>query len=225
MIARNMSFDHLAMLHESEKPAGGDATVMRFNGEDVQVFNIDDIEQQEPLNESAFNKLVEKLKGVFAPLTDKGYNSQEFDVNQQNEDLIMDRSEMLEALGLATNSQVTDDELKTLMKSKLASNASEGFTKEDVESIVNAAIKPLADQLAANADKELNEVAEQVAALNKGLDAEDAKALGLEKAKAFLAANSAEYVAAGSNAQHGGRTAQINSDDGEYRGRKPGIEG
>ena len=69
MIARNMSFDHLAMLHESEKPAGGDATVMRFNGEDVQVFNVDDYEPLEPLNESAFNKLVEKLKGVFAPAT------------------------------------------------------------------------------------------------------------------------------------------------------------
>lgn len=224
MIARNMSFDHLAMLHESEKPAGGDATVMRFNGEDVQVFNIDDYEPLEPLNESAFNKLVEKLKGVFAPATDKGYNSQEFDVNQQNEDLIMDRSEMLEALGLATNSQVTDDELKTLMKSKLAANASEGFTKEDVESIVNAAIKPLADQLTANADKELNQVAEQVAALNKGLDAEDAKALGLEKAKAFLAANGAEFVAGGYGGPQGGRTVNTNSDDGEYRSQKPGLE-
>jgi hypothetical protein len=136
----------------------------------------------------------------------------------------MDRSEMLEALGLTANSQVTDDELKTLMKSKLAANASEGFTKEDIESIVNAAIKPLSDQLTANADKELNEVAEQVAALNKGLDADDAKALGLEKAKAFLAANSAEHVAEGYNAQHGGRAAGTNSDDGEYRSRKPGIE-
>ena len=135
----------------------------------------------------------------------------------------MNRDEMLEALGLATNSQVTDDELKTLMKSKLAANASEGFTKEDVQTIVNAAIKPLADQLTANADKELNEVAEQVAALNKGLDANDAKALGLEKAKAFLAANGAEYVAPG-YAGPQSRTTQTNSDDGEYRSRKPGLE-
>lgn len=52
----------------------------------------------------------------------------------------MDRSEMLEALGLTANSQVTDDELKTLMKSKLAANASEGFTKEDVESLENAKV-------------------------------------------------------------------------------------
>ena len=234
MIARNMSFDHLAMLHESEKPAGGDATVMRFNGEDVQVFNVDDIEQQEPLNESAFNKLVEKLKGVFAPATDKGYNSQEFDVNQLNEDLIMDRSEMLEALGLATNSQVSDDELKTLMKSKLAVNASEDFTAtiesvdtskapEWAETLIKK-VNSLETQLAANADKELNEVAEQVSALNKGLDAEDAKALGLTKAKAFLAANGAEFVAEGYGAQHSGRNVNINSSEDEYRSRKPGLE-
>ena len=233
MVAKGQVYDHLAFLDPKvEAPAGGEDTMVRFNADveqgEVIVCNIDNDEPLEPLNESAFNKLVEKLKGVFAPATDKGYNSQEFDVNQQNEDLIMDRSEMLEALGLATNSQVSDDELKTLMKSKLAANASEGFTKEDVtqivEQAVNAAVKPLQDQLTANADKELNEVAEQVAALNKGLDAEDAKALGLTKAKAFLAANGAEFVAEGYNAQHSGRNVNINSSEDEYRSRKPGLE-
>ena len=235
MVAMGQNYDHLAFLDPKvEAPAGGENTMVRFNANveqgEIIVCNIDEHDpltpstvQNEPLNESAFNKLVEKLKGVFAPAQDKGYNSQEFDVNQPNEGSIMNRDEMLEALGLATNSQVTDDELKTLMKSKLAANASEGFTKEDVESIVNAAIKPLADQLTANANKELDQVAEQVAALNKGLDADDAKALGLEKAKAFLAANGKEYVADG----YGGpqsRTTQTNSDNGEYRSQKPGIE-
>lgn len=233
MVAKGQVYDHLAFLDPKvEAPAGGEDTMVRFNADveqgEVIVCNIDNDESLDPLNESAFNKLVEKLKGVFAPSTDKGYNGQEFDVNQQNEDLIMDRSEMLEALGLATNSQVSDDELKTLMKSKLAANASEGFTKEDVtqivEQAVNAAVKPLQDQLTANADKELNEVAEQVAALNKGLDAEDAKALGLTKAKAFLAANGAEFVAEGYNAQHSGRNVNINSSEDEYRSRKPGLE-
>ena len=233
MVAKGQNYDHLAFLDPKvEAPAGGEDTMVRFNANveqgEVIVCNIDDYEPLEPLNESAFNKLVEKLKGVFAPAQDKGYNSQEFDVNQLNEDLIMDRSEMLEALGLATNSQVSDDELKTLMKSKLAVNASEGFTKEDVtqivEQAVNAAVKPLQDQLTANADKELNEVAEQVAALNKGLDAEDAKALGLTKAKAFLAANGAEFLAEGYGTQHSGRNVNINSSEDEYRSRKPGLE-
>ena len=214
--AINIQGDHLAMLHESEKPAGGDATVMRFNGEDVQAFNFEDIKPVGPQNELIENdnfidKLANKLKGLFANDNQTGYNNT--DLNTNHEAPIMDRTEMLEALGLATNSQVTDDELKTLLKTKLAANASEVLDEDKVTSIVeqavNAAVKPLQDQLTANADKELNEVAEQVAALNKGLDAEDAKALGLTKAKAFLAANSAEYVA--DYAAPRGRASQINS--------------
>lgn len=229
MVAMNQQYDHLAFLDPKvEAPAGGEDTMVRFNANveqgEIIVCNIDDIKppiidkpkgpENQTINQSMLDKFLGWMAshGDFAPATDKGYNSQEFDVNHQNEDLIMDRSEMLEALGLATNSQVTDVELKTLMKSKLAANASEGFTKEDVQTIVNEAIKPLADQLTANANKELNEVAEQVAVLNKGLDAEDAKALGLTKAKAFLAANGAEFVAEGYNAQHSGRTSQTNSD-------------
>ena len=228
MIARNMEFDHLAMLHESEKPAGGDATVMRFNGEDVQAFNFEDIKPVGPQNELIENdnfidKLANKLKGLFANDNQTGYNNT--DLNTNHEAPIMDRTEMLEALGLATNSQVTDDELKTLLKTKLAANASEVLDESAVTSIVeqavNAAVKPLQDQLTANAEKELNEVAEQVAALNKGLDAEDAKALGLTKAKAFLAANSAEYVA--DYAAPRGRASQVNSD-ADFQFTKPGAE-
>lgn len=234
MVAMNQQYDHLAFLDPKvEAPAGGEDTMVRFNANveqgEIIVCNIDDeatlkcpstVEHVNANHKSLFDKFLGWMAshGDFAPATDKGYNSQEFDVNQQNEDLIMDRSEMLEALCLATNSQVTDEELKILMKSKLAANASEGFTKEDVQTIVNAAIKPLADQLTANADKELNEVAEQVAALNKGLDAEDAKALGLTKAKAFLAANGAEFVAEGYNAQHNGRTSASNKQDNEFDG-------
>ncbi len=151
--------------------------------------------------------------GNFANDNQTGYNNT--DLNTNHEAPIMDRTEMLEALGLATNSQVTDDELKTLLKTKLAANASEVLDESKVTSIVeqavNAAVKPLQEQLTANADKELNEVAEQVAALNKGLDAEDAKALGLTKAKAFLTANSAEYVAGGYTAPRG-RASQVNAN-------------
>ncbi len=217
MEAVNQSYDHLAMLHDSERPAGGDSTVMRFNGEDVSVINIDDIEnpltgEQEP-SDNFIDKVANKLKALFANDNQNSYNNT--DLNTNHEAPIMDRTEMLEALGLATNSQVTDDELKTLLKTKLAANASEvldeGKVTSIVEQAVNAAVKPLQEQLTANADKELNEVAEQVAALNKGLDAEDAKALGLTKAKAFLVANSAEYVAGGYTAPRG-RASQVNAN-------------
>ena len=222
MEAINQSYDHLAMLHDSERPAGGDSTVMRFNGEDVSVINIDDIEKplagkDEP-SDAFIDRAVNKLKALFANDNQNSYNNT--DLNTNHEAPIMDRTEMLEALGLATNSQVTDDELKTLMKSKLAANASEGFSKEDVVEIVNSAIKPLADQLTANAEQELDGLATQVAGLNMKVNAEQAKTLGAAWCKEFLEANSAEYVA--DYAAPRGRASQANSeDDGVYRSSKP----
>ncbi|QDP48225.1 MAG: hypothetical protein Unbinned6437contig1000_79 [Prokaryotic dsDNA virus sp.] len=227
MEAINQSYDHLAMLHDSERPAGGDSTVMRFNGEDVSVINIDDIEKPKPtgpeneliIQDNFIDKVANKLKALFANDNQNSYNNT--DLNTNHEAPIMDRTEMLEALGLATNSQVTDDELKTLMKSKLAANASEGFSKEDVVEIVNSAIKPLADQLTANAEQELDSIAEQVEALKMGINKDSAKAMGLDAAKSFLAANSAEYVASGYVAPQK-RASQTNSeDDGVYRSSKP----
>ena len=236
MVAMNQQYDHLAFLDPKvEKPAGGSDTMVSFNSAvevgEVIICNIDEggtkpaVQQNELITQDNFiDKVANKLKALFANDNQTGYNNT--DLNTNHEAPIMDRTEMLEALGLATNSQVTDDELKTLLKTKLAANASEVLDESKVTSIVeqavNAAVKPLQEQLAANADKELNEVAEQVAALNKGLDAEDAKALGLTKAKAFLVANSAEYVAGGYTAPRG-RASQVNSDV-DFQFTKPGAE-
>lgn len=225
-VAKNQDFNHLAAV---DNPAGGKGTTAVFNSDNTFACNFTDIKPVGPQNElitqdNFIDKVANKLKALFANDNQTGYNNT--DLNTNHEAPIMDRTEMLEALGLATNSQVTDDELKTLLKTKLAANASEVLDESKVTSIVeqavNAAVKPLQDQLTANADKELNEVAEQVAALNKGLDAEDAKALGLTKAKAFLTANSAEYVANGYVAPHG-RASQVNSDV-DFQFTKPGAE-
>ncbi len=214
-VAKNQDFNHLAAV---DNPAGGKGTTAVFNSDNTFACNFTDIKPVDPQNElitqdNFIDKVANKLKALFANDNQTGYNNT--DLNTNHEAPIMDRTEMLEALGLATNSQVTDDELKTLLKTKLAANASEvldeGKVTSIVEQAVNAAVKPLQDQLTANADKELNEVAEQVAALNKGLDAEDAKALGLTKAKAFLTANSAEYVAGGYTAPRG-RASQVNAN-------------
>jgi len=213
-VAKNQDFNHLAAV---DNPAGGKGTTAVFNSDNTFSCNFTDIKPVGPQNElitqdNFIDKVANKLKSLFANDNQTSYNNT--DLNTNHEAPIMDRTEMLEALGLATNSQVTDDELKTLLKTKLAVNASEVLDESKVTSIVeqavNAAVKPLQEQLTANADKELNEVAEQVAALNKGLDAEDAKALGLTKAKAFLTANSAEYVAGGYTAPRG-RASQTNS--------------
>lgn len=225
MVAMNQQYDHLAFLDPKvEKPAGGSDTMVSFNSEveagEVVICNIDEDEQKPtgPENEliiqdNFIDKVANKLKALFANDNQNSYNNT--DLNTNHEAPIMDRTEMLEALGLATNSQVTDDELKTLMKSKLAANASEGFSKEDIVEIVNSAIKPLADQLTANAEQELDAVATQVEALKMGINKDAAKAMGLDAAKSFLAANSAEYVASGYAAPQK-RTAQSNAkiDDG-----------
>lgn len=193
-VAMGQNFNHLAAV---DNPAGGKETTAVFNSDNTFVCNFDDIEkplaEKDEPSDAFIDRAVNKLKALFANDNQNSYNNT--DLNTNNEAPIMDRTEMLEALGLATNSQVTDDELKTLMKSKLAANASEGFSKEDVVEIVNSAIKPLADQLTANAEQELDAVATQVEALKMGINKDAAKAMGLDAAKSFLAANSAEYVA------------------------------
>mgnify|MGYP003122484279 CR=1 FL=1 len=208
MEAINQSYDHLAMLHDSERPAGGDATVMRFNGEDVQVVNVSDIEQatkpvgppNEVLNESSFNRLLDLLKSAFAQNKDKSYNSLEIDKNQQNEESTM-LDEKIEAKlkaanikmeGLdadaklaAYNTLITDER-----KPSINSEETPAWAKDLVEKV-----QSLESSIAANAEAELEAVADKVEALKMGINKDVAKSMGLEAAKSFLAANSAEYVA------------------------------
>lgn len=83
-----------------------------------------------------------------------------------------------------------------------------------------AKVNTLESQLTANAEQELDAIAEQVEALKMGINKDAAKAMGLDAAKSFLAANSAEYVA--DYAAPRGRASQTNSeDDGVYRSSKP----
>ena len=223
MRAKSQNYDHLAFLDPKvEAPAGGENTMVRFNANveqgEIIVCNIDNDEQQEPLNESAFNKLVEKLKGVFAPAQDKGYNSQEFD--NQDEDYAMRKTieAKLQAAGIEVNGLDDNALLEAYNKleaqkepeQKPQTNSDE--TPAWAKDLV-AKVNSLESQLTANANKELDQVAEQVAALNKGLDADDAKALGLEKAKAFLVANDKEFVADGYGGPQSRTTASNSKDD------------
>ena len=65
MVARNMEFDHLAMLHESEQPAGGDATVMRFNGEDVKCIHVNELLPDENSQGEIYDKLRKAIKDKY----------------------------------------------------------------------------------------------------------------------------------------------------------------
>uniref|UniRef100_UPI00356AC070 hypothetical protein n=1 Tax=Pseudoalteromonas sp. TaxID=53249 RepID=UPI00356AC070 len=65
--AVNQSYDHLAMLL-NETPAGGETTVMRFNGEDVDVVNVEALIgsvgeiEQDKISEGLLTKIVNTVK-------------------------------------------------------------------------------------------------------------------------------------------------------------------
>ncbi len=238
MVAMNQQYDHLAFLDPKvEKPAGGSDTMVSFNSAievgEVIICNIDEGEKKPvgPQNELIENdtfidKLANKLKGLFANDNQTGYNNT--DLNTNNEECAM--RDIIEAKLTANQIEVNglDDGAKLeKYNAIILAEKQEALNTNSTEtpawaSALAAKVESLESQLTANADKELNEVADQVAALNKGLDAEDAKALGLTKAKAFLTANSAEYVAGGYAAPQG-RASQVNSDV-DFQFTKPGTE-
>lgn len=198
--AINQKYDHLAMLLD-ETPAGGEATVMRFNSENVDVINVNELieikdisqEQQKTFVSWLLNKI-----GSFAQDENARYN--ETDLNTNDGNSIMNRDDMLALLGLTANSQITDDELKTIVKNKLATNASE-HQPVDIAEVVANALKPITDeltsvkaQLTANADAEKDALTAQVVALNVGLDETSAKTLSADALKAVLTANSQSFV-------------------------------
>lgn len=210
-VAVNQEYDHLAMLL-NEAPAGGDTTVMRFNGEDVEVVNVDlliNSVTDEPGEKelSLFAKFTQWLAnhGSFEPDEKTGYNAQDLNTNEGS---IMNREEMLEALGLAVNSQVTDEELKTLMKSKLSVNASEGFSKEELAEAINAAVKPLTEKLEAINAEKLQGKRDAVNKLDLGLPVTAINAMTDAELDGLLAKHGQQFVAGEPGAVHGRNSVQ-----------------
>lgn len=74
-------------------------------------------------------------------------------------------------------------------KSKSKSKSNDVTLQDAVTKAVNAAIKPLQDQLNANADDELNGLSKQVGELDKGITEKVAKTMGVNALKDFLAKN------------------------------------
>lgn len=185
MTAINMNFDHLAMLHESETPAGGDATVMRFNGVDVEVFNVEDaIKNIETIKDdakeisslrAAYNALKAKLDTFIA----KGYNETDLNINvNENE-----------------GSEMTPEEIKAAIAEAVTANAESN--KQALVAAVNSAVAPLQEKIAtmqesitANADKEKAALVADVVALDIGIDEELAKTMSVNSLNSVIAKNS-----------------------------------
>ena len=174
--------DHIAMLHESERPAGGDHTMIATNSEGQEfTVNIDEVIAANGEKESTLDKLLAKLDTLIT----NGYNKKDTNVNV-NED-IMKREDMLAANGLAADSTISDEDLKIITvnavkkareemtddeeekekgKDKMPATNSDEI-KSIVTNAVNAAIKPLQDKIAANEQVKLKDL--RAAAIAKGL--------------------------------------------------------
>ena len=64
-VARNQRYDHLALLHESEPPAGGKDTFINFNSADQDlIINVNVDEYIVPKNDSAVLRAIDYLKGL-----------------------------------------------------------------------------------------------------------------------------------------------------------------
>lgn len=184
MQAINQSPDHIAMLHESERPAGGDHTMIATNSEGQEfTVNVDEVIADHTEKQSTFDKLMAKLDTLIT----NGYNKKDTNVNV-NED-IMKREQALKILGLNADDSIADDTLNTLIanmaekgmkaKEKDEDEEDEGKGKDkkpatnsaDLQSLVtnavNAAIKPLQDKLATNEQAKLKDL--RAAAIAKGL--------------------------------------------------------
>lgn len=191
--AINQVGDHLAMLPDDEPPAGGEATFIRFNGENgdqTLAINIDefianlDIDKK---GESLFSKIMAACKQTFAPIISNGDNDNEF--NQSKEGDAMKREELVAALN-AKKADFNKDASEAELLVKLMESS-----VPDVESAINSALQPLSkkidkleNELTENANKDLVELAKKAAPL-MGLEEDEAKALGANALHKVLAKN------------------------------------
>lgn len=194
MVAKNMEFDHLAMLHESEQPAGGDATVMRFNGEDVDVVNVESLIgsvgkiEQDEISEGLLTKIVNTVKAAFVNENKSGYNDTDLNTN---EDRVM--RNLIEAKLKAAGKEVEGldeaallDAYNSLEKpAEIVSKVSEIDFTDIIGKAVNAAVKPISEklekvesELTANKEDKLKGLREAVNKLDLGLPEVAVNAMG-----------------------------------------------
>lgn len=180
MVAKNIEFDHLAFLHESETPAGGDATVMRFNGEQIKTFNFDDFKPLTTEQEdSFFKRIVNRLMPKVDEHITKRYNEQDTNIN-------------------VNDNEVPEMELKEVEQLLQVNNETQNKALADiVATAVNSAVEPLKAEIdlvkqsvTANADKEKAELVTKVNALEIGLPDSAIKAMNADELKGLLAKHS-----------------------------------
>ena len=218
-VAMGQNFNHLAAV---DNPAGGKGTTAVFNSDNTFVCNFDDIAASK---EESTESIITRAISAFAKKFSMGYNNTDL-INQDGERAMRNLIEAkLKAAGIEVNGLDEDalllayNELQAPKEPAQEPQTNSEETPAWAKDLV-AKVNTLESKLTANAEQELDSIAEQVEALKMGINKDAAKAMGLDAAKSFLAANSAEYVA--DYAAPRGRASQTNSeDDGVYRSSKP----
>ena len=213
-VAVNQEYDHLAMLL-NEAPAGGDTTVMRFNGEDVEVVNVDlliNSVTDEPGEKelSLFAKFTQWLAnhGSFEPDEKTGYNAQDLNTN---EDRIM-RDKMIAALNAANvkTDGLDDEALFAAYNEHVSGNKKDANV--DIEAVVsaavNAAVKPLTEKLEAINAEKLQSKRDAVNKLDLGLPMTAINAMTDAELDGLLSKHGQQFVAGEPGAVHGRNSVQ-----------------
>lgn len=225
--AINQIGDHVAMLPDSEPPAGGDSTFIQFNGknDDQNIHvNIDEMllalnDVNSVIDEIATNDNEKGLLQRFFVACKQTFARSKSDCNNVDEQPILTNKEgdamrdtliaQLAAKGITVNANISDADLLAKY------NESNAVEVPDVAAAINAAIAPLTDtitemktQLAENADKEINELAKQAAPL-MGVEEADAKAMGVNALHKVLAKNG---VTVGAPIANNHKSPETNSD-------------
>lgn len=189
-VARNQQGDHVAMLPDDEPPAGGKDTFMRFNGEndDQEIaVNIDDFianlssEEEKGL----FKRILDAVLATVASNKRDTDNVNEFNQNHEGDAMRDQLIKMLTDMKVSVNAEATDAEL--LLQLQKAGQPDVTAINQSLQSLTQQ-IESLKAEIAANADKELDALAEQAAPL-LGLEKDEAKSLGANALHKVLAKN------------------------------------
>lgn len=190
-IARNQRYDHLALLHESEPPAGGKDTFISFNAEDTDItINVDDYIVN--TEKSVLSKLKAMIDGMFANETSFNDTDSLIRAKLRSERATKD-NEYLYASEVYATFFIYEKDGTMLKQAYLLDDSGVTFVGEPVAVVKDVDWKPVKSDLNTNED---NAMREKLIALlaGQGLTAnadstEDQLMAELNKA---LAANSAK---------------------------------
>lgn len=225
MQAINQSPDHIAMLHESERPAGGDHTMIATNSEGQEfTVNIDEVIAASGEKESTLDKLLAKLDTLIT----NGYNKKDTNVNV-NED-IMKREQALKILGLNADDTIADDTLNTLI-ANMAEKGMKAKVEDDEEEVKGKDKVPATNSddsitLAVNALTAKIEGLESKLAANEQVKLKDLRAAAIAKGLPELAANKldeAELVGFVGDVAAQTASGKIQTNSNEFKLEEPNF--